>query len=189
MEVVRLFVDRLKTPIGEMLIVADRDGCLCATDWLDHEPRMERWLSLHYGSKLVRLEPSHNPHGVTNAISRYFAGDVEVIDSLPVATRGTPFQQTVWQALRKIPCGTTLSYQQLAEQIGRPNAVRAVGLANGSNPVGIVVPCHRVIGSNGSLTGYGGGLKRKRWLLDHEQQMSNEGLGQKHLPFSGTLDP
>jgi methylated-DNA-[protein]-cysteine S-methyltransferase len=186
MEVVRLFVDRLKTPIGEMVIVADRDGNLCITEWLDHEPRMERWLTLHYNG--VTLEPTPNPHGLTNAISRYFAGDLEMIDSLPVATRGTLFQHTVWQALRKIPCGTTLSYRQLAEQISRPAAVRAVGLANGSNPVGVVVPCHRVIGSNGSLTGYGGGLERKRWLLEHEQ-MHHERAEQKRLPFNATPDP
>ena len=86
-------------------------------------------------------------------------------------TAGTDFQREVWRALRGIPCGTTLSYGELARRIGRPNAVRAVGLANGANPIGVVVPCHRVIGSNGSLTGYGGGIERKRWLLDHERQM------------------
>jgi methylated-DNA-[protein]-cysteine S-methyltransferase len=85
-----------------------------------------------------------------------------------VQTSGTPFQREVWRALRNIPCGTTVSYAKLAEQIGRPAAVRAVGLANGSNPVGVVVPCHRVIGANGSLTGYGGGIERKSWLLEHE---------------------
>jgi len=86
-----------------------------------------------------------------------------------VETGGTPFQQEVWRSLRAIPCGTTTSYGKLAAQIGRPAAVRAVGLANGANPVAVVIPCHRVIGSNGSLTGYGGGLERKRWLLDHEK--------------------
>ena len=85
-----------------------------------------------------------------------------------VRTGGTAFQREVWGALREIACGTTVSYAKLAERIGRPNAVRAVGLANGSNPVGVVVPCHRVIGSDGSLTGYGGGIERKRWLLEHE---------------------
>jgi methylated-DNA-[protein]-cysteine S-methyltransferase len=85
-----------------------------------------------------------------------------------VLTNGTPFQQTVWAALREIPCGQTISYATLARRIGRPSAVRAVGLANGANPVGIVIPCHRVIGANGTLTGYGGGLDRKRWLLSHE---------------------
>src|SRR5262249_23027417 len=85
-----------------------------------------------------------------------------------VATRGTIFQREVWAALRRIPVGATLSYGALARELGRPRAIRAVGLANGANPIGIVVPCHRVIGSNASLTGYGGGIERKRWLLEHE---------------------
>jgi methylated-DNA-[protein]-cysteine S-methyltransferase len=91
-----------------------------------------------------------------------------VIDKLPVKTAGTPFQRSVWKALRKIECGRTISYAELARRIGKPRAVRAVGLANGQNPVSVVVPCPRVIGSNGSLTGYGGGLPRKKWLLEHE---------------------
>ena len=111
-------------------------------------------------------------NGLTDAIGRYFAGELHAIDSLAVRTAGTPFQREVWRALREIPCGTTVSYAQLAERIGRPTAVRAVGLANGSNPVGVIVPCHRVIGSDGSLTGYGGGIKRKRWLLEHEKRVS-----------------
>jgi methylated-DNA-[protein]-cysteine S-methyltransferase len=98
----------------------------------------------------------------------YFKGDIAVIDTLPVETTGTPFQRSVWQALRKIRRGTTISYAELARRIGNPRAVRAAGLANGQNPIGIVVPCHRVIGSNGTLTGYGGGLPRKKWLLEHE---------------------
>jgi methylated-DNA-[protein]-cysteine S-methyltransferase len=101
---------------------------------------------------------------------RYFAGELAALNELPVRTAGTPFQREVWRALREIPHGTTVSYGKLAEQIGRPKAVRAVGLANGSNPIGVVVPCHRVIGSNGSLTGYGGGIERKRWLLEHENK-------------------
>jgi len=98
----------------------------------------------------------------------YFKGDLDVIDKLPVATTGTAFQQAVWRALRKIKRGQTISYAELARRIGKPKAVRAVGLANGQNPISIVVPCHRVIGSDGSLTGYGGGLERKHWLLKHE---------------------
>lgn len=170
-KVLHLLMDRIDTPIGEMLIVADRDGNLRATDWTEHEARMHRLLRLHYGDYGVRLEPTRDPSGLTDAISRYFAGELEAIDALPVQTAGTPFQREVWRALREIPCGTTVSYAQLAERIGRPAAVRAVGLANGSNPVGIVVPCHRVIGSDGSLTGYGGGITRKRWLLEHEKRV------------------
>ena len=98
----------------------------------------------------------------------YFAGNLAAIDEIRVETGGTPFQREVWAALRTIPAGTTLSYSALAVQIGRPKAVRAVGLANGANPISIVVPCHRVIGANNSLTGYGGGMQRKRWLLAHE---------------------
>jgi len=91
------------------------------------------------------------------------------IDHLRVATVGTPFQQRVWAALRTIPCGETMSYGDLARRIGQPSAVRAVGLANGANPIPIVVPCHRVIGASGQLVGYGGGLHRKQWLLAHER--------------------
>lgn len=168
-KVLQLLIDRLETPIGEMLIVADHDGTLRAADWTDHEARMRRLLRLHYGENGFRLELRRNPNGLTDAIRSYFAGELKAIDNLPVQTAGSIFQREVWRALREIPCGTTVSYGKLAERIGRPSAVRAVGLANGSNPVGIVVPCHRVIGSNGSLTGYGGGIERKRWLLEHEK--------------------
>jgi methylated-DNA-[protein]-cysteine S-methyltransferase len=168
-EVLHLLLDRLDTPAGEMLIVADRDGNLRAMDWTEHETRMRRLLGLHYGETGFRLERTSNPGGLTEAVSRYFAGELQAIDTLPVQTGGTPFQRNVWRALREIPAGATVSYAQLAEKIGRPSAVRAVGLANGSNPVPVVVPCHRVIGSDGSLTGYAGGLERKRWLLQHER--------------------
>ncbi|NMO20455.1 methylated-DNA--[protein]-cysteine S-methyltransferase [Pyxidicoccus fallax] len=163
-----LRIDRTDTPIGELVIVADREGRLRAIDWTDHEARLLRLLRLHYGEQGFTLEPERNPGGLTKAMSAYFAGDLGVITGLPVETGGTPFQRTVWAALRDIPCGVTVSYSELARRIGRPAAVRAVGLANGANPVGIVVPCHRVVGSNGALTGYGGGIERKRWLLTHE---------------------
>lgn len=167
-----LLIDRIDTPIGEMVIIADRDGNLRAVDWTDHDPRAQNFLRLHYGPNNGKtgftLTPVRNPSGLSDAIRSYFAGDLTAIDNLPVKTNGTPFQRQVWQALREIPLGTTISYGQLASRIGRPTAMRAVGLANGSNPVGVIVPCHRVIGSNGSLTGYGGGMERKRWLLEHE---------------------
>jgi methylated-DNA-[protein]-cysteine S-methyltransferase len=167
-EILQLLIVRIETPIGEMLIVADCEGNLRAVDWTNHETRMRRSLRLHYGENGFKLEAARNPNGLTHAISRYFGGELTAIDVLPVQTAGTPFQREVWRALRNIPCGTTVSYAKLAEQIGRPTAVRAVGLANGSNPIGIVVPCHRVVGANGSLTGYGGGIERKSWLLEHE---------------------
>jgi methylated-DNA-[protein]-cysteine S-methyltransferase len=166
-EVLHLAIDRIDTPIGELVVVADRDGNLRAIDWTDHEERMVRLLRRQYGEATV-IEPARDPNGLASAMRAYFAGDTGAIDGLPAKTEGTEFQQSVWRALRTIPCGTTLSYAQLAQRIGRPSAVRAVGLANGSNPISIVVPCHRVIGSDGTLTGYGGGIERKRWLLAHE---------------------
>lgn len=163
-----LFMDRTDTPLGELILAADGDGCLRLVDWTEHEARALRLLHQQYRGTIVTLVPKRNPGGLTAAMLAYFAGQLSAIDGLPVATAGTPFQRTVWQALRAIPCGSAVSYAELAQRIGRPNAVRAVGHANGSNPVGIVVPCHRVIGADGTLTGYGGGLPRKQWLLAHE---------------------
>ena len=165
----RCFVDRVATPIGAMMIAADGDGRLRVALFTEDEEDLRRYLRLQVGAKGFTLEPADNPYGLISAISSYFAGEPGIIDTLRVETGGTPFQQDVWRALRAIPCGSTTSYGELAAQIGRPAAVRAVGLANGSNPVAVVVPCHRVIGANGSLTGYGGGIERKRWLLDHEK--------------------
>jgi methylated-DNA-[protein]-cysteine S-methyltransferase len=173
-EVLQLFVNPIDTPTGRMLVVSDWDGNLRAMDWTDYEERMRRLLRLHYGDNGFKLKPQHNSNDLTDAINRYFAGELEAIDALPVKTGGTAFQCQVWRALRRIRCGATVSYAQLAERIGRPTAVRAVGLANGSNPVGVVVPCHRVIASDGSLAGYGGGIERKRWLLEHEQRASQQ---------------
>ena len=177
-DVLKLFIDRMKTPIGELVLVADSAGKLRAVDWSDYDSRMGRLLQLHYGKGGFKLEPAHNPSGLCDAMSRYFGGEMDAIDCIDVETGGTPFQRQVWGELRRIPSGVAISYGKLAEQIARPKAVRAVGLANGANPVGIVVPCHRVIGSNGSLTGYGGGLERKRWLLEHERKHL------KHLPIA-----
>ena len=179
-EPLRLLIDRADTPIGELVIVADRQGRLRAVDWTDYEARLLRLLRLHYGEKGFALEPERNPGGLTQAMSDWFAGDLGVIANLPVETGGTPFQRTVWAALREIPCGVTVSYSELARRIGRPAAVRAVGLANGANPVGIVVPCHRVVGANSTLTGYAGGIERKRWLLNHEGLSA----AQPGLPFA-----
>jgi methylated-DNA-[protein]-cysteine S-methyltransferase len=156
-------LDRFPTPIGIMRVIVDEEGRLRVLDWEDYEDRMLRLFRLHYTEELVAGRTE-----VRQTIEEYFAGDLQALDRIPVLARGTPFQQEVWAALRTIPAGTTLSYSGLAQQIGRPAAVRAVGLANGSNPIGVVVPCHRVIGANGSLTGYGGGLERKSWLLNHE---------------------
>ena len=164
-----LLIDYLSTPIGNLALVADAQGNLRVALFTEDDAVITRYLQLQYGAGGFVLETARNPQGLTDAIAAYFAGNLNAIDALPVQAGGTPFQRDVWRALREIPCGTTLSYGKLAERIGRPAAVRAVGMANGANPVAVVVPCHRVIGSNGSLTGYGGGIERKRWLLNHEK--------------------
>ncbi|HLK24139.1 MAG TPA: methylated-DNA--[protein]-cysteine S-methyltransferase [Caulobacteraceae bacterium] len=161
-----LSFDRLPTPIGEALLMWDAQGALRIFDWSDYEARVQRQLARLYGP--VTPTPGRAPEAIVLALGAYFEGEVTRIDDIPCASAGTPFQRAVWAALRRIPAGTTQSYSGLAAQIGHPTAVRAVGLANGSNPIGLVVPCHRVIGADGSLTGYGGGLERKRWLLAHE---------------------
>jgi len=160
------FFDHIKTPIGDMIVIADENGALRLT-WFDPEDgRWKKSFARHYPD--AKLAAKRNPSDLSASIRAYYDGDVHILDKLPVALNGTSFQNKVWKALRTIPCGMTLSYAALAKRIREPKAVRAVGLANGSNPVGVVVPCHRVIGSDGSLTGYGGGLPRKKWLLAHE---------------------
>jgi len=165
----QLLVDRIKTPIDELGIVADEDGALRAVEWTEHEDRMHRSFRLQYGADGYALKNARNPGGHSAALRAYFDGELTAIDKLKVTTGGTPFQKSVWKALRAIPCGETITYTALAERVGRPKAVRAAGHANGDNPISVVVPCHRVIGADGSLTGYGGGIERKRWLLAHEQ--------------------
>ena len=162
----RLLLDRLATPIGEAILVTDEEGRLRVFDWTDHEARMRVLLRRQYGA----LEPAEGaaPKIMRCAVDAYVAGDLAALGTIPWETAGTPFQRAVWKALTAIPAGATLSYGALAAKLGFPTAVRAVGLANGANPISVVVPCHRVIGANGSLTGYGGGLERKRWLLEHE---------------------
>ena len=161
-----LSLDRIATPVGEMLVVTDVEGAVRALDFADYEPRMMRLLARHWGE--VSLTPGRAPEAMRAAIAAYFSGDLSALDGLTVKTNGTAFQKEVWAALRRIPAGSTVSYGALAAQVGRPRAVRAAGLANGRNPVAVIVPCHRVIGANGALTGYAGGMKRKRALLEHE---------------------
>lgn len=159
-------VAQLSTPIGVALLATDEEGVLRAFNWQDYEPQMSRWLARRYPE--ARLGQGAGPASVRQAFEAYFAGQTRALEALPWRAAGTAFQQRVWLALCSIPAGETLSYAGLAVRIGRPSAVRAVGLANGANPVALVAPCHRVIGTNGTLTGYGGGLARKRWLLAHE---------------------
>ncbi len=158
--------DRLMTPIGAMLLVTDDDGVLRALDFDDYEARMKELLRLQYGA--VTLENGRAPKAMRSALSAYFDGDFAALKTIAWRVAGTPFQRKVWTALPKIPAGKTMSYGALAARLGAPNAMRAVGHANGSNPISVVIPCHRLIGANGSLVKYGGGLHRKAWLLRHE---------------------
>lgn len=161
-----LRLDRLQTPIGTALWVTDEAGVLRAFNWTDYEDRLRAWLARHYPR--AALSEGASPPAVRAAFEAYFGGEARALEAIPWIAAGTAFQQSVWAALCTIPAGETLSYRGLAERIGRPSAMRAVGLANGANPVALVVPCHRVIGADGSLTGYGGGLPRKTWLLAME---------------------
>jgi methylated-DNA-[protein]-cysteine S-methyltransferase len=162
-----LTLDRIATPVGEVLLVTDGEGAVRALDFADYEDRMSRLLARHAPGAVV--VEGRAPDRVRRAVEGWFGGDLTALDGLTVKTGGTAFQRTVWAALRDIPAGETRSYGQLAAAIGSPRAVRAAGLANGQNPIAVIVPCHRVIGANGTLTGYAGGLERKRWLLDHER--------------------
>jgi methylated-DNA-[protein]-cysteine S-methyltransferase len=159
-------LDRLPTPIGTALLVTDADGLLRALDWDDHEPRMKQLLRLHYGA--VDLRDAGAPRDLRVALTGYFKGDLDRLAVIRWRVAGTPFQQKVWNALPGVAAGTTLSYGALAAKLGMPRAVRALGHANGANPISVVLPCHRLVGANGSLVKYGGGLERKRWLLEHE---------------------
>ena len=161
-----LTLSRYAAPVAELLLVTDAQGQLRALDFGDFGERMRRLLARHYG--VVTLVEGAAPAAITAALDAYFSGNLKALDAVPVATGGTDFQRSVWAALRAIPAGQTRGYGELAAALGKPGAARAVGLANGNNPVGIVVPCHRVIGASGALTGYAGGVARKRWLLAHE---------------------
>jgi methylated-DNA-[protein]-cysteine S-methyltransferase len=161
-------IERFATPTGRMALISDAQGRVHALDWEDHDERMQRLLGRYYRNVTLSVRDATKESAARRALLAYFKGQLDALADIKVATSGTEFQNQVWSALRRIPLGQTLSYGALAKKIGRPAAVRAVGLANGANPIAIVVPCHRVIGANASLTGYGGGLERKRWLLEHE---------------------
>jgi len=171
MPALTFLLERVPSPLGEMLIVTDEQGLLRALDWHDHEARMHELMRRQYPGGQPQLRDTKHRSVSAQAMQAYFDGDIAVIHTLKVATGGTDFQRQIWAALRGIPDGETVSYGELARRIGNPAAVRAVGLANGANPISIVLPCHRVIGSNRSLTGYGGGLPRKQWLLQHENAL------------------
>jgi len=162
-------VDHIETPLGVFAAISNSRDQLVAAGFTEAHARMEELLERYATGGAGALPRARGPSSARRAIERYFAGEPEALDALRVAPAGSAFQGLVWRALRRIPHGATVSYGELARSIGRPSAARAVGMANRNNPISIVIPCHRVIGADGSLTGYAGGIERKRWLLAHEQ--------------------
>ena len=157
--------ERIETPIGPMVLVA-KDGVILLFEFEDAAGRVVRQMKARFGD--VELQSTSNPFGITETIKNYFAGDIHAFDNLLTDGGGTEFERRVWAELKRIPVGTTVSYGNIARKLGDLKHSRAVGTANGKNPIAIVVPCHRVIGADGSMIGYGGGIKRKEWLLRHE---------------------
>jgi methylated-DNA-[protein]-cysteine S-methyltransferase len=162
---VRLLRDDIESPIGTISIVVG-DGRLVALEFGESSARMETMVAARYGGARPALQ--RDPFGVSWRIEAYLTGDLDALETIEVDPGGTPFQRLVWTALRRVPAGRTITYAEMARAIGRPTAQRAVGAANGRNPVSIAIPCHRMVGTDGMLTGYGGGLARKQWLLQHE---------------------
>jgi methylated-DNA-[protein]-cysteine S-methyltransferase len=158
-------IAQFASPVGPLTLAAHGTR-VCLLHFGGDDDGVRRRLGRAYPTEPV--ETSDNPGAGVRALQAYFAGELDALDRLDVLLTGTPFQKRVWEALRTVPPGRTASYADIARAIGAPAAVRAVGAANGANPVAVIVPCHRIIGSNGTLTGYGGGLERKRWLLAHE---------------------
>lgn len=156
--------DEISSPIGRIQFASDATA-ICWLEFAGIEGRMESLLKKRFGACAFRRA---DPHGLKPKLQAYFNGDLHALDDVQVNTGGSAFQRSVWKELREIPVGATWTYGQLAARLGDPNACRAVGHANGQNPVSIIVPCHRVIGAGARLTGYGGGLERKHWLLVHE---------------------
>ena len=175
---VRISRGIVSTPLGEMMALASDTG-LCALEFTGPrkrlprlEARMKRWFPPH---EIVDRRAAVITR-TRDWLAEYFKGAAADVGDLPLEMHGAPFEQIVWRALLRIPAGETRSYGFIAKEVGSPDAARAVGAANGANPIAIIVPCHRVIGSNGKLTGYGGGLNRKSWLLDHERRWRRDQL-------------
>ncbi|NHV26915.1 methylated-DNA--[protein]-cysteine S-methyltransferase [Burkholderia sp. D-99] len=179
----QLFQSRLETPMGAMLLVTDRQDTIHALEFTSHVAHLYRGLSERYG--VSELASRSVPESISSAFEEYFAGELSAINALSTATAGTDLQQRVWHALRSVPPGTTTTYGKLAKALGfdDPRAAIDVGAANAANPVAIVVPCHRVIASNGDLKGYAWGVHRKRWLLGHEKVTAFAG----RVPYAMSL--
>ena len=160
-----LYYDEFDSPVGAITFASDGES-VCALDFEGFEQRMSGLLIRRFGE--IEARRHEDPLGLKRFLRAYFNGDLHAFDAIPTRTQGTVFQEKVWKALRAIPPGETWTYGQLAVRLHRPKAARAVGHANSLNPIAIIIPCHRVIGSSSALTGYAGGLERKEWLLRHE---------------------
>lgn len=179
--------ETLMSPIGTLVVLTDAEGRLRVADFDDYQDRTAQLLDRGYGRGGWSVSMAAKPSPALRALADYFDGDLTGIDGIETATAGTVLQRAVWAALRAVPPGTTESYGALAARIGHPRAVRPVGAANGANPICIVVPCHRVVGANGTLTGYGGGLERKRWLLEHEARHAGKNGVERPVDLFGTV--
>lgn len=162
-----MIVEALETPIGT-LTLAHAEGALVHVAFDGEWSRAEAALTARYGAPSAAA--SHTE--TLKRLRAYFDGDPTAIESIPVAPAGTPFRRAVWDAMRAIPAGQTITYAELAARVGRPSATRAAGTACGANPIPIVIPCHRIVRTGGGIGGYGGGLPVKRWLLSHEAPAS-----------------
>jgi methylated-DNA-[protein]-cysteine S-methyltransferase len=176
-----LAVGTRSTPVGLVRFAVEDDGAVAALAFDDHWAALSRRIDRVSGGVTFAASRATGPTG--DSLDAYLAGDVGALDALRVSLRGTDFQRRVWAALRAIPAGATASYADIARAVGAPRAVRAVGAANGANPVSIIVPCHRVIGRDGTLTGYGGGLPRKAWLLAHEARATQPPSPKRQTPM------
>ncbi len=167
----KMLLSQMDSPLGAMLLVTDAQQVVGALDFADHKARLHRGLREHYGE--VELTEMPAPAEIADALVHYFAGELEALNALQTQISGSELQRRVWAALRRIPAGATTTYGKLAKELGfdDPRAAIDIGAANGANPIAIIVPCHRVIASNGELKGYAWGLHRKRWLLEHEKGM------------------
>ncbi|VGO11026.1 Methylated-DNA--protein-cysteine methyltransferase [plant metagenome] len=178
----RLRLQEHDSPVGTIMTLRDDEGVLRGLEFTEHGERLRRLLRRQYPRRQIDIQPGPADLDMDARLQAYFDGDLQALDSVPLALGGTEFQRQVWAALRAIAPGATRSYGELAALLGRPGASRAVGLANGANPIAIIIPCHRVIGADGSMTGFGGGIPRKRWLLGHEARASRG-----DAPFSLTM--
>lgn len=181
----KLTLSRMPSPLGDMLLATDADACIHALEFGHQQARLQRRLRMRHAD----LVPGPSPASIAGAVARYFEGDLTAIEAIATIIDGSELERRVWAALRRIPPGRTMSYGTLARSLGYadPRMAIDIGMANSANPIALVVPCHRVVGSKGELKGYAWGLERKRWLLAHEGAAlpGLEAAGAESMPLPG----